>query len=137
MKAIIDTCVILDYLLERDDFFEDARKIFELCSKNKIDAYVTTKSIMDIHYVIKHYNHNEVKTRLIIHMILNILNPLSSRSKEAVKALDSMVHDYEDALMVETAISNKIDCIITRNVKDYKKATIDVYSPDQILKKFK
>jgi predicted nucleic acid-binding protein len=50
------------------------------------------------------------------------------------KALDSEFNDFEDAIQYFTAVENGMDCIITRNVKDYKKSTIPVYTPTEILK---
>ena len=47
-------------------------------------------------------------------------------------AITSDVADYEDAVMVETAIANKVDFILTRNIKDYKKAKIKVISPTEL-----
>ncbi|MDY4692210.1 MAG: hypothetical protein SO401_01355 [Blautia sp.] len=36
--------------------------------------------------------------------------------------------------MIETAIRSKVDCIITRNTKDYQKSSIPVYTPEEFLK---
>lgn len=36
--------------------------------------------------------------------------------------------------MVETAIRSEMDCIITRNVKDYMKSSVEVYEPTAFLK---
>ena len=44
------------------------------------------------------------------------------------------MNDYEDAIMVETAIRSEMDCIVTRNVKDYVKSSIPVYDPSEFLK---
>ena len=41
--------------------------------------------------------------------------------------------DFEDAVMVETALRSKMDCIVTRNIKDYEKANIPVYEPADFL----
>jgi hypothetical protein len=49
------------------------------------------------------------------------------------KAISSEISDYEDAIMVETAIRSEMDCIVTRNVKDYVKASITVYEPDALI----
>ena len=35
--------------------------------------------------------------------------------------------------MVETAIRSGIDCIVTRNKKDYIKSTIPVYDPNEFI----
>ena len=50
------------------------------------------------------------------------------------KALESDFNDFEDAIQYFTAIENNMDCIITRNVNDYKKSIIPVYTPTELLK---
>jgi hypothetical protein len=35
--------------------------------------------------------------------------------------------------MAETAMRSEMDCIVTRNVKDYAKALITVYEPDALI----
>lgn len=52
------------------------------------------------------------------------------------KALASNVQDYEDAVMIETAVREGFDCIVTRNIHDYSKSTIPVYSPDEFFKHY-
>ncbi len=41
--------------------------------------------------------------------------------------------DYEDAVMVQTALRIGADCIVTRNLKDYKLSSFPVYSPEQFI----
>jgi hypothetical protein len=41
--------------------------------------------------------------------------------------------DFEDAVQHESAIAENLDAIVTRNTKDYKNSSIDVYSPDGFL----
>lgn len=36
--------------------------------------------------------------------------------------------------MIETAVRYKVDCMVTRNTKDYSKSSIHVYTPDEFLK---
>ena len=52
------------------------------------------------------------------------------------KAISSGMSDFEDAVMVETALRCGMDCIVTRNVKDYEKSLINVYQPDEFLEFF-
>ena len=47
---------------------------------------------------------------------------------------DSDFEDFEDGLQYFTAIENGQDCIITRNLKDYKKSRIPVMNAEQYLK---
>jgi hypothetical protein len=48
-------------------------------------------------------------------------------------ALTSPITDYEDAVQHECAAQENLDAIVTRNTKDYKNATVKVYSPDEFL----
>ena len=41
--------------------------------------------------------------------------------------------DFEDAVQCASAMAENLDAIVTRNVKDYKNATVKIYSPDEFL----
>ena len=50
-----------------------------------------------------------------------------------LNAICSEVSDFEDNVMIETAVRSNMDCIITRNTKDYIKSPIPVYTPTQFV----
>lgn len=76
MKALIDTCIIIDALQKREPFYSVSMNII-----------------------------------LVIY--------------------------YEDAVMVQTAVRILADCIVTRNLKDYRLTSLPVLSPEQFLEKTK
>ena len=47
MKVFLDTNVLIDYLLRREPFYQDAKKVFELCLY-RIDGFVTPHSLIDV-----------------------------------------------------------------------------------------
>lgn len=50
------------------------------------------------------------------------------------KGLKSKHKDFEDALQIISAYSiSKIDCIVTRNIKEFKDAEIPVLTPDELI----
>ena len=55
-------------------------------------------------------------------------------STDCQLALGSPIKDYEDAIMVQTAIRIGADCIVTRNLKDYRLASLPIFSPEEFLK---
>lgn len=132
MRVLFDTCIIIDYLLKRKDLSEDAKKIIIPVVENTIYGFITVKSLMDIYYIIKKHLHSETKTRDIINTILDSFVLLDSTRQDAIKALVSDCHDYEDALMIETAKSYNMDYIVTRNIKDYKNSSIPVMVPNKL-----
>ena len=133
MIAVFDTCIVLDYLLDRPPFADQAEALMLKTAEGEIDGIITVKSLMDIHYVLRHVLHNEKKTRETIETLLDSFTLADSAAEDAVSALSSEVKDYEDALMIETARSIGADCIITRNEKDYRKGDIKVFSPEKAL----
>jgi hypothetical protein len=40
--------------------------------------------------------------------------------------------DFEDAVLHEAAKQVKVQGIVTRNAKDFKKATLSIYSPEEL-----
>ena len=51
MKILIDTNIILDFLLDRVPFIENAIKLMKTIDEGKIQAYITANSITDIVYI--------------------------------------------------------------------------------------
>jgi len=49
--------------------------------------------------------------------------------------LEIGLKDFEDSIQVSAANYNHLDCIITRNSKDFKKSGISIYEPDDYLQK--
>ena len=48
-------------------------------------------------------------------------------------ALNDAFPDFEDAVLHHSAVLAGADCIVTRNVADFRKSSIPVYSPAQFL----
>ena len=51
MRAVIDTCVIVDALQSREPFCKDAQSIFLLCANRQFQGFLTAKAITDIYYL--------------------------------------------------------------------------------------
>ena len=137
MKVLIDTCVIIDALQNRQPFAPEAEQIFLLAANQKFDAFITAKSSTDIFYLTKKVTHSNELTREILNRIFQIFELLDTAGIDCKSALVTEISsDYEDAVMIETAKRTGMDCIITRNEHDYSKSYVPVYSPDDFLQKF-
>jgi predicted nucleic acid-binding protein len=135
MRVLIDTCVIIDALQSRVPFAEAAQKIFLYSANKQFEGYITAKSSTDIYYLTHRLTHSEVETRKILSRLYILFHLLDTTSLDCRKAMSSEISDYEDAIMVETAIRSEMDCIVTRNGKDYAKASIAVYDPEAFIAK--
>ena len=133
MRALIDTCVIIDALQNREPFAEDAQKILLAVANKRFSGCITAKSSTDIYDLIYRLTHSDKETRKILSKLFTLFEVLDSAGIDCRKALSSGLSDYEDAVMVETAVRSDIDCIVTRNKKDYLKSAVFVSSPDEFL----
>lgn len=137
MRALIDTCVIIDALQNREPFCESAKNILLAVANKQLDGYISANSITDIYYITRRSTHNAEQTKHILGTLLSLFNVLDTTALDCRKALSSKISDYEDAVMCETAERCDMDCIVTRNHKDYEKASIKIFKPDEILKELK
>lgn len=133
MKAVIDTCVIIDALQSREPFCSDAQTVFLLCANKHFDGLLTAKAITDIYYLMHRYTHNDKDTRCALTKLCTLFKIIDTAALDVQKAILSEVSDFEDAVMIETAIRAGAECIITRNTKDYAKSLIRVYTPTEFI----
>ena len=134
MRVLVDTCIIIDALQSRMPFAEEAQKIFIYSAQKQFEGYITAKSAADIYYLTHRLTHSDTETRNILNKLFTLFHLLDTTSLDCRRAIFSDIADYEDAIMVETAIRSEMDCIVTRNVKDYMTSSVNVYEPSVFLK---
>jgi predicted nucleic acid-binding protein len=133
----LDSDVILDFLLKREPFNLPGREIFGLAFNNEIQIFLSSQTVANIHYLLrKHYGNDGSLNK--IKELLNFCKILPVTEKEIYSAIISGFSDFEDAIQYFTAIQNPdIIGIITRNLSDYRKSEISVFSPEIFLSSFK
>lgn len=135
MKALIDTCVIVDVLQKREPFYKAAMDIVLAISNRRCLGVLTAKSVTDIYYILRRSIHNEEEVRKLLRVLFTLFDVEDTFSTDCQLALGSPMKDYEDAIMVQTAVRIGADCIVTRNLKDYRLTALPVYSPEEFLEK--
>lgn len=133
MKVLIDTCIVVDILQKREPFCHAAMEILLSVSNRKCIGILTAKAITDIYYILRRSIHNEEEVRKLLRILFTLFEVKDTFSADRELALDSSMKDYEDAVMVQTALRIGADCIVTRNLKDYKLSSFPVYSPEQFI----
>ncbi len=133
MRVLIDTCVIIDALQSRAPFAEAAQRIFIHSANRQFEGYITAKSVTDICYLTRRLIHSDAETRKILNKLFMLFHLLDTTSLDCRKAISSEAGDYEDAIMVETSMRSGMDCIVTRNMKDFTKSSMMVYEPAAFL----
>ncbi|MDR2712166.1 MAG: PIN domain-containing protein [Clostridiales bacterium] len=134
MIALIDTNVVLDYFLEREDFVKSASDCLEWLFVNKARVYLTAGTITDIYYLARRQVKSTSAAKEIIAKVLNTFRIVSVDGTDCIKALETEIDDYEDAVLAICAKKIKAESIITRNVKDFTASPIKAITPDEFQK---
>ena len=132
MRCLIDANVLLDVLANREPFVEDSSKIWKLCETQQLDGYISALTFADLVYVLRK-ELNPQKIESVLNSLKLIFTFTELNEKDLSDAAALKWNDYEDAIQSVTASRIKADCIITRNVKDFKNSSVTAFTPSEIL----
>lgn len=131
-KVFVDTDVILDLLARRIPHFHFSAVLFTFAEMKKLELYTTPLILANTFYILRKQLGNDSaknavrKLRILLHVIYSTESVID-------KALNSDFPDFEDAIQYYTALEYQIPVILTRNIRDYKKASIVVQTPESYL----
>lgn len=138
MKALIDTNVIVDVLQQREPWCNKGNQIFIAAACNEITGCITAKQAADIHFFsrkqFKGEENVDQKARTVISKLFALFEVLDTLAVDCQNALGEANNDYEDAILIETAIRTGVDCIVTGNTADFASSPVQVLSPGDFLK---
>jgi len=135
-NVFIDTDVIVDFLTDRKPFSLESAKLFSLIDQKKVKGCVSSLSFSNLYYVLRKFGtHKKVISSL--HELSELVDILKVDSDTVKSALVSDFRDFEDSIQYFAAQDNKkVDCIITRNIRDYKDSSLPVMTPETFLVTF-
>jgi predicted nucleic acid-binding protein len=132
-KVLVDTDIIYDLLGKREPYYLAAAQLFTLADEGKIQIYISALSLANLHYLIsKQKSKEEAKEIIRMFKVLVHVAPLTDKIIDL--ALNSEFSDFEDAIQYYSAIQNEIEVLLTRNLKDYRKAKIAVLTARDFIK---
>jgi predicted nucleic acid-binding protein len=132
-KVLLDTDVIIDCLISRDPFSQHSIEILKLCELGEICAYISPISLSNLYYVLrKQLSHQ--KLMVVLTQLLKIVQIANLNKLIIQQAIESEFKDFEDALQNYYAVNEPdVQTIVTRNIKDYKKSSLPVMTPENYL----
>ena len=133
MEVLIDSNIILDWFLKRDQFYENSKAVLNKCWFGNIKSFITIHSLCDIYYLVGNKFPLEEKKKLI-QFLLN-RSEIIEENYNSVKAFIDydFYDDLEDCLQIQSAQNLRLNYIITRNIKDFRYSTAQAVTPEQFL----
>jgi predicted nucleic acid-binding protein len=132
-KLFLDTNILVDLIADRKPYSKYVIQIFLKAELKEIQLFTSSHSIATTHYLLKKYL-SEKELRDVLYNLLDYLTVVPVDIDILKKGLRSKHKDFEDSIQILCASSIlKIDCIVTRNTKDFKTSEIPAFNPDEII----
>lgn len=135
MKVIVDTNVVLDVLLARQPFAPAAAKLFALIEQSRIEAWVCATTVTTIDYLLSQsLPRNQAK--VAVRGLLTIFEVALVNRSVLERALASPMQDFEDAVLAEAGVLAGARIIVTRNTRDFSRASLPALTPQEFFVQF-
>ena len=113
MRVLLDTNIILDFLLDREPFFSDADTVLQTIRSGQVEGFITATTLTNIFYIARKIK-KTVIAKQYVSIILATLEVIPVDRPILEAALASNLSDFEDAVQEACAMRENLDAIVTR-----------------------
>ena len=133
MKRIFfDTNIMIDVIGRREQFCTPSLQIMSLADKGKLKIYVSAISYATASFILGRQNKElDILREFAKFDKITTVTPVDARTIKS--SLSSKFKDFEDAIQYFSALRKNVECIITRNKKDFKESEIPVFEPQEFI----
>lgn len=132
MKALFDTNVILDVLLDREPFSNDASYLLTKIERSEISGLICATTLTTIHYLATKALGSQAAIQHI-HSLLLLFEIAPVNRIVIENAIASGFTDFEDAVLHEAACHAGAEYIITRDTSGFKSSKLPVFTPSEFI----
>ena len=134
MVLLIDANIILDVLMNRNEFVIESSLIWKYCETHQAKGYISALTIANLVYIMrKELDPKRIDT--VISSLKMIFEIANLTSEDIILASKMQWRDFEDALQTATNKRIQADYIITRNVKDFRSSKVPAFTPSELLER--
>jgi predicted nucleic acid-binding protein len=131
--VFLDSDVILDVAMARNPFVLQSKTVLAMAQTKHFNAFTSPVCVANIYYILRKAT-GDIAARDFLLKLLSFVSVLPVDHQITLDALRSRIADFEDALQCGTALQNRCDCIITRNIGDFQTAHIHIFTPSEFLR---
>jgi len=131
-SVLIDINIVLDVLQKREPFYNDSSGLLAAVETGRIQGFMAAHSITTLFYLIQK-GRSSAEAHAILTGLLQFIQITPVNQSTIEQALNLDFPDFEDAVQMVSALQTKVDCLITRNLKDYPVTLLPVMKPVDFL----
>ena len=134
MKLVLDTNILLDYLIQREPFYESAALVMELGFLGEFELWMSTSQITDLIYVITEGGKPKLANyaKGTMQQIRRFIHVYAIDEVDYDAVANSTWSDLEDAFIYEAARNIRADAIISRDKKGFQRSSIQVFTCEEL-----
>jgi len=130
--VLIDVNVLLDVLQKREPFYATSAGLLAAVETGRVQGYVAAHSVTTLFYLIQKAQ-SSAQARATLTNLLQFIQIAPVNQNTIEQALNLDYRDFEDAVQMICATQCKVDCLVTRNPKDFQPALLPVLQPVDFL----
>lgn len=133
MRVLFDTNVVLDVLLSRQPWVQEAASLWQANDERRIVGYLAASSLTDIFYVARRLTDLRTAQQTVrLCLAAFEICPVDRQTLEQAQNLTG--GDFEDNVQIASANIARVDAIITRDTGSFVGATMPILAPIDLLK---
>ena len=132
IRVLVDLNVILDVMQNRKPFYEDSAGVVDAVVRGEVLGWLAAHSITTMFYVISRIRNREMAVQAVTGLLESFT---VAKVDDTIirKALSLGWKDFEDAVQMASAAAERVDYLITRNIKDFQSGPVPVIQPAAFL----
>lgn len=133
MKLFLDANVLIDFILERQDFYLASATIMSYADEGQVDICVSSLSVVTANFICVERCKMPVEIfRKKVDFLREFMEVCSVDASDIYHSYDNKWSDFEDGVQNYSAKRADADFIVTRNIKDFEEHGIKVLSVEDV-----
>ena len=133
MNVLVDTNVIIDWLLFRPKNGKNAEKAMRYLMAKNAEGYITSHSLTDLYFCIRKEFSNAERQKLLRFILSKFSVITEDKADFETVHNEANLEDLEDGLQMQCAKKENLDYIVTENIKDFSASCVKVLSTSEFL----
>ena len=132
MVLLIDTNILLDVMMERQEFVKDSSMIWKLCETEGVTGYISALTITNLVNIMrKKLDPKKIADIISLLRMIFVFTDLGVSDINLASGMEW--NNFEDAVLSATAYRVHADYIVTRNTRDFADSRVPAFTPNEIL----
>ena len=131
-RVLLDVNVVLDVLADREPFVRDAEMVLRLVESGKIEGLLAAHTVTTLHFLLSRHL-GKARAKGVLDDLLQITRIVAVDDGRIRHALAMNWTDFEDAVQAACAEQAEADYLVTRDKKGFRRSSVKVVTPAELL----